>query len=141
MDILCEILRADNPVDPGAGRWLQGECPLVREFTPALRAAVNGACYVPRKAYLVVNSLPPLVTDIQQVRDFLDRGEYPLDDASLPAISRRLWFVDISAFNPNQQKALQQPPYYLERTWAQIRGQVIKQKGTGRYLDNADLGA
>lgn len=139
MDIIVEFMRADAPVAQSAGQWKQGEMPLVREATPELLALIGGACNVPRKAYLVVRSLPPLVTDIQQVKDFLDRPEYILDDPLQPTISRRLWFVDISGFNPSQQALLLNPPHYLERTWAQIKGQVVKQKGTGRYLDDADF--
>lgn len=139
MDILCEIMRHDSPVDDSPGKWRQGEVVLVREATTELLDLVGGVCYVPRKAYLVVFNLPPLITDIQQVKDYLDRAEHLLDDLNQPMISRRLWFTDIAAFNPSQQNALFNFPYYLERTWAQIKGAIIRQKGTGRYLDDSDF--
>lgn len=140
MDVLLEIMRQDSPVDDTPGKWRQGECVLVREFTAELRLAVNGVCHVPRKAYLIIESLPPLITDIQQIKDYMDREEHLLDDPTQPMISRRLWFTDIGSLNKPQRDSLFNPPYYLERTWAQAKGVLIKQKGTGRPLDDSDFG-
>lgn len=142
-------MRVDSPVVDGPGKWRLGDIVYIREATAELLTRIGGVCHVPRKCYLVVTGLPPIVTNIDHVRavvedmdwkdDLLKGNRPPANETDVPFQTRRRWQCDFDAFPLPRRRALLESPFYLEQSWAQIRGNIIKNKKTAGYLNDGDF--
>lgn len=149
MDVILEIMRADNPVAEHPAKWRAGECVGVREATPKLLAALNGISYAKRTAFLVLTDLPARITSIEQVRDILECMDWkddtlkdrrpPQGEDDVPFAHRRRWRLDFNTLTVAQAAALTLAPRYLTMPWSDVMSGCFINRKTGAPLRDGDI--